>query len=105
MVEYHKARNRACEGSKTVHCRALELEESERLANENIKDIIAVGFDPENTFIFSDFQYVGGEFYRNMIRIQRQGPDTLTSLKNGIVTWLPFRNLMLLKPYLQGNDL
>jgi len=51
--------------------RALELEESERLANENIKDIIAVGFDPENTFIFSDFQYVGGEFYRNMIRIQR----------------------------------
>ena len=52
-------------------CRALELEESERLANENIKDIIAVGFDPENTFIFTDFQYVGGEFYRNMIRIQR----------------------------------
>lgn len=52
-------------------CRALELEESERLANENIKDIIACGFDPENTFIFTDFQYVGGAFYKNIIRIQR----------------------------------
>ena len=54
-----------------VACRALELEESERLAHENIKDIIACGFDAQNTFIFSDYQYVGGEFYRNMIRIQR----------------------------------
>ena len=51
--------------------RALELEESERLAHENIKDIIAVGFNPETTFIFTDFQYVGGAFYRNMVRIQR----------------------------------
>ena len=56
-------------------CRALELEESERLANENIKDIIAVGFDPSNTFIFTDFEYVGGEFYRNMVRIQRYTPS------------------------------
>lgn len=51
--------------------RSLELEESLRLANENIKDIIAVGFDPDNTFIFSDFEYMGGAFYKNVIRIQR----------------------------------
>lgn len=51
--------------------RSLELEDSLRLANENIKDIIAVGFDPSSTFIFSDFEYMGGAFYKNVIRIQR----------------------------------
>ena len=38
---------------------------------QNAKDIIACGFDQERTFIFSDFEYVGGEFYRNMVRIQK----------------------------------
>ncbi len=52
-------------------CRALELEEAYRLGKENIKDIIACGFNPDKTFIFSDFDYVKGEFYRNVIRIQR----------------------------------
>jgi len=47
------------------------LEEAYRLGKENIKDIIACGFDPDKTFIFSDFDYVKGEFYRNIIRIQR----------------------------------
>ena len=51
--------------------RSLELEEAHRLGKENIKDIIACGFDPEKTFIFSDFDYMGGEFYRNIIRLQR----------------------------------
>lgn len=31
----------------------LALEETYRLAYENTKDIIAVGFDPDLTFIFS----------------------------------------------------
>ncbi len=35
------------------------VEESNDLAYENIKDIIAVGFDPEKTFIFVDFDFVG----------------------------------------------
>jgi len=34
-------------------------------AHENIKDIIALGFDPKKTFIYSDYEYVGGHFYRN----------------------------------------
>ena len=42
-------------------CRTLELERAQELCAANIKDIIAVGFDPKNTFIFSDFDYMGGE--------------------------------------------
>jgi tryptophanyl-tRNA synthetase len=38
----------------------LTVEESKRLARENAKDIIACGFDIERTFIFSDFNFVGG---------------------------------------------
>lgn len=51
----------------------LQLEEANRLAYENAKDIIAVGFDKMKTFIFTDFDYIGQcpEFYRNMIRIQK----------------------------------
>lgn len=41
-------------------CRTLELERARELCAANIKDIIAVGFDPKNTFIFSDFDYMGG---------------------------------------------
>lgn len=44
--------------------RALEQDEAVRLAKENAKDIIACGFDPKRTFIFSDFEYMGGAFYR-----------------------------------------
>jgi hypothetical protein len=45
-------------------CRGLSVEETRRLARENAKDIIACGFDVSRTFIFSDFEYVGGAFYR-----------------------------------------
>lgn len=40
------------------------------LGRENAKDIIAVGFDPEKTFIFSDSSYIGS-LYKNILRIQR----------------------------------
>ncbi len=36
----------------------LGLDECHRLAFENAKDIIAVGFDPKKTFIFSDLDYI-----------------------------------------------
>eukprot|EP01063_Lacrimia_lanifica_P005188 TRINITY_DN12995_c0_g1_i1.p1 TRINITY_DN12995_c0_g1~~TRINITY_DN12995_c0_g1_i1.p1 ORF type:complete len:447 (+),score=221.22 TRINITY_DN12995_c0_g1_i1:58-1398(+) len=42
----------------------------EKMAIENIKDIIAVGFDPEKTFIFKDFDY-HGKMYRTIARISR----------------------------------
>ena len=38
--------------------RELELEEAHRLAHENAKDIIACGFDPSKTFIFSNLDYM-----------------------------------------------
>ena len=31
----------------------------------------ATGFDPKRTFIFSDFEYMGGEFYKNCVRIAK----------------------------------
>lgn len=53
----------------------LKMEEAERLAIENAKDIIALGFDVKKTFIFSDLQFIGGgqcpAFYQNMVRIQK----------------------------------
>jgi tryptophanyl-tRNA synthetase len=51
----------------------LSMEEARRLALENIRDIIAIGFDPEKTFIFSDFQYIGQcpAFYWNMAKVTK----------------------------------
>lgn len=42
-----------------------------RMAIENVKDIIAVGFDPKKTFIFSNFEYLSQEpaFFETAIRI------------------------------------
>lgn len=39
--------------------KSLTLEECYNLAKENAKDIIACGFDPDKTFIFSDLDYIG----------------------------------------------
>lgn len=51
----------------------LKVEQTEKLAKENAKDIIAVGFNPAKTFIFSSLSYMGQtpEYYRNVIRIQK----------------------------------
>ena len=56
--------------------RGLELDEARRLSRENTKDIIACGFDVRRTFIFTNFDYMGGEFYRNVVRFQRQVTST-----------------------------
>ncbi|TIB68461.1 tryptophan-tRNA ligase Wrs1 [Wallemia mellicola] len=49
----------------------LKVEQTQGFARENAKDIIALGFNPEKTFIFSDFDFVGGEFYHNVVRISK----------------------------------
>lgn len=51
----------------------LKQEECMRLAWENVKDIIALGFDVNKTFIFSDFTFMGQcpEFYQNVVKIQK----------------------------------
>nr|XP_053651231.1 tryptophan--tRNA ligase, cytoplasmic-like [Cherax quadricarinatus]XP_053651232.1 tryptophan--tRNA ligase, cytoplasmic-like [Cherax quadricarinatus] len=49
----------------------LKLEHCNNLAYENAKDIIAVGFDMSKTFIFSDVDFIGGEFYKNVLKVQK----------------------------------
>ena len=49
----------------------LTVEETKRMALDNAKDIIALGFDQNKTFIFSDFRHVGGTFYENMLQIMK----------------------------------
>lgn len=62
----------------------LKLEEAHQYAIENAKDIMAFGFDPKKTFIFSNLDYMGypylvgdvngdgsGGFYQNVVRISK----------------------------------
>ncbi|KAL5966632.1 Tryptophan--tRNA ligase cytoplasmic, partial [Taenia solium] len=51
----------------------IPMDEIIKLARENAKDIIAVGFDPGKTFIFNNLTYMGQcpEFYRTVVSIQR----------------------------------
>ncbi|XP_002732445.1 tryptophan--tRNA ligase, cytoplasmic-like [Saccoglossus kowalevskii] len=51
----------------------LTVEKANEFAYENAKDIIALGFDVNKTFIFSDIDYIGSStaFYQNMIKIQK----------------------------------
>lgn len=50
----------------------LTIDDVKRFARDNARDIIAVGFKPENTFIFSDLGYMNGAFYENVVRVLRQ---------------------------------
>ncbi|TVY33749.1 Tryptophan--tRNA ligase, cytoplasmic [Lachnellula subtilissima] len=47
------------------------IEDVQKFTIANTKDIIAVGFDPKKTFIFSDYEYMGGAWYRNITRISK----------------------------------
>jgi len=51
---------------KFMHSDKITIKDAKRFALENSKDIIALGFDPAKTFIFSDFEFVSGAFYENM---------------------------------------
>jgi tryptophanyl-tRNA synthetase len=48
----------------------LTIEAVEKLAKENIKDIIALGFRKDLTFIFQDFEYMG-HMYRTVARLEK----------------------------------
>ncbi|KAG6850599.1 tryptophan--tRNA ligase [Arthromyces matolae] len=50
----------------------LKVEQTRAFARQNARDIIAVGFDLKKTFIFSNYDYVGGAFYQNISKISRQ---------------------------------
>ncbi|RDB21564.1 Tryptophan--tRNA ligase, cytoplasmic [Hypsizygus marmoreus] len=50
----------------------LKVEQTQAFARQNARDIIAIGFDLKKTFIFSDYEYMGGSFYKNISKISRQ---------------------------------
>ena len=52
----------------------LTVEDTIKFAKENAKDIIACGFDQKKTFIYSDFEYMGGHFYQNCVEFARLLP-------------------------------
>ena len=51
--------------------KGFPLEEANRLTRENAKDIIACGFNPKKTWIFSNLETVGGSLYRNIVLIMK----------------------------------
>lgn len=50
---------------------SLSLEEANRLTRENAKDIIACGFNPKKTWIFSNLETVGGSLYHNIVLVMK----------------------------------
>lgn len=48
----------------------LTYEDTQKYLYDNIKDIIACGFDPKKTFIFSNFEY-GGEMHQICSRLMK----------------------------------
>ncbi|KAJ3111728.1 tryptophan--tRNA ligase [Phlyctochytrium bullatum] len=50
----------------------LKIEEARKYCMENARDIMAFGFNPDKTFIFSNFDHMGGGFYRNVQKIAKQ---------------------------------
>ncbi|KAJ5141483.1 Tryptophan--tRNA ligase cytoplasmic [Penicillium atrosanguineum] len=57
---------------KYMHSQKIEIEDAKRFTKLNARDIIAVGFDMKKTFIFSDFDFVGGAFYENICRMAKR---------------------------------
>ncbi|KAI9827323.1 MAG: tryptophan--tRNA ligase [Phylliscum demangeonii] len=49
----------------------LTIDDVIGFSKQNARDIIAVGFDPKKTFIFSDLEFMGRAFYQNVVRISR----------------------------------
>ncbi|CAI2370183.1 unnamed protein product [Moneuplotes crassus] len=55
---------------KFFHKQDLTFENVHKMGYDNIKDIIAFGFDPEKTFIFSDIDYIK-YLYPNVCKMQK----------------------------------
>ncbi|XP_059173123.1 tryptophan--tRNA ligase, cytoplasmic-like [Physella acuta] len=51
----------------------IPIDRMKQIAFENVKDIIALGFDMEKTFIFCNFNYMGQcpEFYQLIVQIEK----------------------------------
>ncbi|KAI9823186.1 MAG: tryptophan--tRNA ligase [Thelocarpon impressellum] len=49
----------------------LTIDDVLRFSRQNARDIVALGFDPKKTFIFSDLEFMGGAFYQNVVKVSR----------------------------------
>ncbi|KAJ1900106.1 tryptophan--tRNA ligase [Coemansia sp. S17] len=49
----------------------LKAEQTYEYSLATVREIAAIGFKPEKTFIFSDMGYMGGAFYLNVLKISR----------------------------------
>ncbi|KAJ2083276.1 tryptophan--tRNA ligase [Coemansia sp. RSA 988] len=49
----------------------LTLEQVRENAAKAVREIAAIGFKPEKTFVFSNIDHIGGAFYRNILQISR----------------------------------
>jgi len=77
----------------------LDHETAYRLTLENAKDIIAMGYNPNKTWIFSNMKTLGGEFYVNVGKILKI--TTLNTVKGifgfnnsvnmGMYSWFAFQ--------------
>lgn len=56
---------------KLLHSKHLTVQDVRRFDVDNAKDILAFGFDPKKTFVFSNLDFVGGAFYENIIGVAR----------------------------------
>lgn len=63
----------------------LTLEETRRFARDNARDILALGFDAEKTFMFCNTDYVQ-PLYPNVLRIQRATPASQIGNTFGFTT-------------------
>lgn len=56
---------------KYIFSEKRTIDEVQSYTRTNAADIIAIGFDIKKTFIFSDHDYMGGAFYRNVTRMSK----------------------------------
>ena len=62
---------RECKGHHRLRCaRCMRLLSAQPTA-AHPHGTHRAGFAPKRTFIFSDFGYMGGEFYKNCVRIAK----------------------------------
>lgn len=57
---------------KFMHSQKIEIDDARKYTKANVMDIIAVGFDPKKTFIFSNLDFVGAAFYENICRLAKR---------------------------------
>lgn len=57
-------------GDEKFLYKKITLDQAAQYTRDNARDIIAVGFDVNKTFIFSDLDYIG-QLYPNVLRIQK----------------------------------